>query len=407
MKKIAALAALTAACFIAGFMAPHKKMVSDGIAEAENIKDYEASTTVKNTDIEERIVQTGVVRYRSVYKLHAAASGRILSIDKKEADRVSPGDVIAVLENEELHRQRDTAASHVLQAEQALSDYSAYIKAERICAIDQNFDSIREKFETSQAAAENAAHSYELGMISSKELARLQHEYQAAQNLYSVQKTRKEYALEKEADYEKELIKAVNDKKKELLQIENEIASLQVRAPVVGVIIELSKNLPNSYWKTNMASVSKGQFIAAIADETGRYIETKLFGQDIVRIRQGSCVEVYHDGQELPPMRGVVSEISPAGIPYGQYYQYPVSIEVPDNSESLVPNALVTCKFIVMQKTNVPALPIEYIFVENGSIYCKTKKDGRVSRREISTGIDDGRHVEVISGIRAGEEIVH
>ncbi len=72
----------------------------------------------------------------------------------------------------------------------------------------------------------------------------------------------------------------------------------------------------------------------------------------------------------------------------------------------LLPGARVRGEIVVRERARVPAVPRSAVLDDHGRPYVFVVQGGRAVRRWIEAGADDGRYVEIRSGVAAGEPVV-
>ena len=83
-----------------------------------------------------------------------------------------------------------------------------------------------------------------------------------------------------------------------------------------------------------------------------------------------------------------------------------VEIELSENSEELSYGLELETRVIVDEPKEALLIPMDAVYVRNGSKYVEALEDGKPVEREIETGIEDNNHVEVTEGLTEGEEVV-
>ena len=363
------------------------------------------SAFIVQQDIISFVTETGTVRYKTLYNVNTEVSGKFKACHFKAGDRVKKGDLILELENKKLKKSYNTAVLNLKRAKQTLSHYNTYVKLERETNIQIQYETMKVKYEHAEEALVNSEECLKRGMISKKECKKIVREHKNAKKLLELEKLKLEKQAELDRQEEEKLNHLEKQNREELQEIEKRISYLNIHAPITGKILELSKLFPSEYVKSNIIPVSKGSLVASIAEEEGRYVEVKLFGQDITELKMNDIVEVLPGTSNEKILEGRIRDISPVGVPYGQYYRYPVLIEVLSDTDSLRPGSLVRCRFLVSERKGTASIPINFLFYKDGMQYCKIKVDDEIKKVPVVTGIDDGQHVEIISGLDIGQKI--
>ena len=89
----------------------------------------------------------------------------------------------------------------------------------------------------------------------------------------------------------------------------------------------------------------------------------------------------------------------------GSYY-IPVTFEF-DNRGSVVPGSFAEVWLLTSKRENVLSLPVSAITEEQGLYFVYLKMDASCyTKREVTLGESDGARTEILSGIKAGDNVV-
>ena len=200
--------------------------------------------------------------------------------------------------------------------------------------------------------------------------------------------------LQAKATYEAQL-QATN-------QLEQQVGKTEVRAPFSGTIDDVI---------TDQGSVvAPGQSqLFRIVNLDNMYIETEVPERYVSDITKGKEVKVYFPvlGKEIDTeVRQAGNFINPANR------TFKVEIAIPNKDKSIKPN--LTARLKINDYSNAKAILIpQSIISENAqgqqyvyTITDKVENKAKVKRVIIETGKTQGDYIEVLSGIKNGEEII-
>ncbi len=103
-------------------------------------------------------------------------------------------------------------------------------------------------------------------------------------------------------------------------------------------------------------------------------------------------------------MDGVVDTIAPAANQ--QTGLFPVDIRIANKDGRFKAGMSVVVKLPNNARMGVVMLPKEAVTVQNMVNTVFTVKDGKAVRHVVKTGISDDKNLEIISGIKAGDEVI-
>jgi len=177
-------------------------------------------------------------------------------------------------------------------------------------------------------------------------------------------------------------------------QIRKQIADANVKAPIGGRIVQKDIE-PGEY-------ITVGKVLGRVLDVDRLKVQVPVNESDVYQLRQGQAVKVSADVFPGRTFNGRISYIAPQG---SDEHNYPVEITI-DNANGLKAGTFVNADF--SQKSNQKALQIPrsalvesvknpYVFVANNNV---------ATRRAITIGRDFGDSIEVLSGLKAGDQVV-
>lgn len=169
-------------------------------------------------------------------------------------------------------------------------------------------------------------------------------------------------------------------------------------APFDGVILEDNLEVGQKISSSGSTPHMK------IRSNKGFMLKTNVEEAEVARITEGQKVVVYFDALEDVFLDGEVSHISPqADKDSNGVVTYEVSVTITEkNPEGVREGMTAYGKFIIAESNDTLIIPLSavqndeqgsFVILENGE------------RRNISTGLTNGKMVEVMSGVKEGEKI--
>ena len=177
----------------------------------------------------------------------------------------------------------------------------------------------------------------------------------------------------------------------------NAYSNTTVKSPIDGYITSLSATLGQI--------ASPGAPAATIADVSELKINTSVSEYLAPKIKAGDPVEIRIATLGNNTYKGEITAISPAPAAGG--LTYPVSISVTDESGDVMAGMFAEISIISDEKDDVVCIPSDAVIIKAGRPIVVVLKSGDIPEfREVTTGIDNGELVEIISGLSPGETIV-
>ncbi len=175
----------------------------------------------------------------------------------------------------------------------------------------------------------------------------------------------------------------------------------------IGVVAPISGYLKNCLVKEG-DYVSVGQPLLTITKNNRLYLRADVPEQHyaaLSRIRSANFRTSYSNKVNA------VDELNGRLLSYGrtageQSFYLPVTFEI-DNSEELIPGSFAEIWLLSEEMPDVLSVPHTALTEEQGIYFVYVQLDEECyTRREVRLGADNGREVQLLSGVHAGERIV-
>ena len=306
------------------------------------------------------LTATGYTYARARAAVGAKIIGRVVELPVDEGDAIAAGDIIAVLDSEDLQASVNLAEASLNEARARLAD------AEREFARQ----------------------------------AELVEDQLTSRALYDAATTQREVALAQVGTAEARLNAA-------RAQLDYTV----VRAPIDGVVIERNIEVGEMVAPGGFTSQQSTGSIVRIADPTSLEVEADINESYIARLKLGQRASIRVDAVPDFEYSGSLRQIVPTADRQRAVVQVKVGI---DNIDArLVPDMSCTVTFLeegvdeseLVQppKLLVPEQAIQYA---GGAAFLFQVDDGRLRRLRVTLGETSDGRVEVLEGVRGGETIV-
>jgi len=180
---------------------------------------------------------------------------------------------------------------------------------------------------------------------------------------------------------------------------------IEVKSPVSGRVLKVMQ-------ESEMV-VSPGTPLLEIGDPTDLEIEAEILSRDAVGIHPGDAVKVEQWGGENPLM-GRVRRVEPAaftkisalGVEEQRVIVLSDLVDVPEAAKALGDRYRVEVHVAVWHADDVLAVPAGALFREGNAWKTYVFKDDAATLTPIEAGHSDGRFTEILSGVKAGDEVL-
>jgi len=368
---------LVAGAFFAGYL-PHRKREAMLVAEAKSANESLPVVTVV------RVVQSpgkvslvlpGSIQAVTEAPVLARASGYVRKRYVDIGDRVTTGQLLAEIEAPELDAQVTQAKSAVQQAQSALEQASA------------NLQQGKANEELARVTAERWSNLVKKGVVSRQENDTYQAQYLA--------QTANVQALEKSVAALRDALSGAQANAARLLELQG---YKMVRAPFAGVITVRNVDVG--------ALITEGNtllFRIAQTNVLRTYVNVPQADADSVRVGQTAQIRF----PELPGRQfaGNVTRTSSALDPATRTLL--TEVQVPNQAGSLLPGMYAQVDLTTPRTDRPLVIPGDTLVVRpDGTQVATLMPDHSIHFQHIELGRDYGDRIEVLSGLREGQEVV-
>ena len=362
-----------------------------------NLREIEVTELVP-LEIVETVAATGKIQPETEVKLSSEVSGEIIDLPIVEGQLVEKGDLLVRI-NPDLYQsslQRSRAGLQNVRASHAQAEAS-----------------LRE----SKANYDRNKVLFERGVISKAEWDKIVATYEMAQ------------ASTNAAYYSMQSAAAT------VTEATDNLARTTIYAPMRGTISRLDVELGERVVGTQQMA---GTEIVRVANLANMEVVVDVNENDIVKISVGDSTIVGVDAYLKREFKGVVTEISNSaieGLTADQVTNFKVKVRIlessyadllegrSENYSPFRPGMTATVDIITRKKNNVIGVPISAIVIKNdttsGTGAKKSpapadqkfetvfvKEGNKAKLRVVTTGIQDNRNIEILTGLKEGETVI-
>jgi len=331
-------------------------------------------------DISTWVEDTAYVQSRDEVTIQASQSGKIVRVAVETGQKVSAGQELLVMENPDFQYQLNAAA---VQTEQLQGQLSA-----SAIALEQSRLDLKED----QKNLERSRQLLESGAISQAE-----YDVSVQRNL-TLQK-----AVESQQQTQQSLRRQLEKQNTLYQELKETSQQLVVKSTVAGTVLDLPVK--------EQQTVIAGAALAQIGSENDLELKTELLSDDIGAVKVGQKVAISAPLLGDTVLEGQVTKIYPRAYEKVSALgviqrRVPVLVSLPA-SELLEPGYEVQVKIETSLKRNVVTLPRTAIRVnDQGQNEVLAVMDGKIKHIKVRIGIRNPEKAEIISGLKAGQNVV-
>jgi HlyD family secretion protein len=371
----------------------------------------------------------------------------------KEGDRVRKGQVVARIESiqasADLKAQQASLAS--TEADSAATEAGMKVQDDTIRTQQATIDRTKANLELSRINFERAEQMYKSKLSSQQDYDQRKADYESQKAGLQEAELRLQQLQSQRAQMAAQVTSAqrrIAQVQAGLTRVADVLAKFDVVAPIDGIVT----NLPVRVGETVVPGVqnSAASAVMTIADMSLITAEVKVDETDIVNVALGQPADVTIDAIPNKTFKGHVTEIgntailrstglaaSQSAISSQEAKDFKVVIAINNPSAELRPGLSCTAKVTTATRKNAVTIPIQSLTVrqkgdlepepKNGkqAVQAATKLDPvaekakkeeiqgvfvvkgeKAEYRKVETGITGATDIEVLSGLKDGEEII-
>ena len=361
----------------------------------EGSKGLEVQTAkVSRQEIVQKVNATGRIEPKTQVKISADVSAKIKRLAVVEGQWVEKGALLVELDRERYLAMVESAEANVRSAEANATLNS------------QNLDRAQKEFERSKDLLAKGLEA--------------QADYDTKQTAWQVEQARHKASTEQIAQAQAALKQARDD-----------LSKTTIYAPMSGTVSALNKE----QGEIALGSQFQADVIMVIADLSEMEAQVNVDENDIVSIRRGEPAEIQADALIGQPLHGTVSDISSsanvsAAGSSEQKTEFEIKIGITEPPKTLRPGMTASSDIVTNTNPHALSVPIQSVALrtvdqlmkkgekrKDAAARFKPDKDGFVEvvfviesghavAHQVKTGIQSDDRIEVLEGLKEGEEVV-
>jgi len=389
----------------------------DGDNEAGRELIFKTAKVLKG-DLEVKVSATGVVEPNFKVEVKSKASGEVLNFSFDEGDYVEKGQLLLQLDKSDELRsvakvQADLQGSLanlekaktllLLQKNTYKTDLRTSVSEE--VEAEANLEESQEKLKrqtdlfqrkfTSRESLEAAERDYK---VNQENLVQARSKLEAAKNsIYDIALREAEIEL---AKAEHKRTKIALDEARERLR------ETDIFAPISGTIIDKMVE-QGQIISSGISNVSGGTALLIIADLKRLYIVADVDETDIGAVFKGQRVIITADALLGQAFKGKVLRVAPQGKTEDNVTIFKVKLEIMEGGIGRLKPMMTANVDIINEKLeDVLYVPREAIREKNEKTYAAVLQGGMPNEIPVTTGIHNTIHIQVLTGLDMGQEIL-
>jgi HlyD family secretion protein len=335
------------------------------------------TTLVEKRELMSEIKTSGVLQCAQQQDFYARTSSAVKEIRKTEGAKVTLGEVILLLDNNNALRELGKAenALVILQNDylQAVSD-KVYLMNKR--------DEARKNQEWAEEL-------FQAGEISWPEIEDIKNEILELENQIKAINLN---TLESQVNKGRLAVQAARE----------DLAETVITSPFPGTLLQMAVKRGEP--------VAQGKFLFSIGKTDILEVVAFVSEHQVFKLKKGDLVEIYSDALTEKVYRGEIKQIAPRAemveTADGPESKVKLKIAFREKAVEFKPGFTVNIRIPLEEKTEALLIPQMAIKEEDERCFVFVYEQGTVRKREVQLGLAAEGEQEVIVGLQAGETVI-
>lgn len=341
--------------------------------------------TVELGSLESTVTLSGRLSANEQVSIIPKASGIVESVNVRLGDMVEVGDILFTIEQNDYSRNVEQAQNSIQLAQKSVDQAANGLNSAKI-----NFELNKEKIENAMINLERTRILYEEGAVSKSQLE--QAELSASQlSLDALQGQVKQA----EIAYQQSLSQ-LEQARVGYDQAQSGLDNTVVKSPIKGTVSALN---------VVQGQIAAASQVAATVVEMDRvYLQVNVVENIVTKLQEGQKAQVRVSALSEEFIESTVEYVSPTADPRSQLYTVRVYLDNAD--KAIKPGMSGEVKLVLDSVDKAIIVKSDAVLDEDGESFVYVVQDGKAIKRTVEVGLDTGDHVEVKSGLTAGEKLI-
>lgn len=351
--------------------------------------------------IESVVIASGRVIAPNREDIVTQVSGTVTDIKVKLGQEVEAGQPLLVLQSTDAVAKIHQAEATMATAEANLASARAsgntveYVQAQTAWRqAEANWQNARQQLERMETLYKEGAVSQEQLEAARLDLDLKEAQYRSAQAQFEAAKAGAPISVQA-------LEAQVAEAKAALEVLRNQASPTGLKAPRGGRVLQINVNKGDA--------VNPNTLLITVGDLTGLEIETDISEVDIDQMKVGQPVLITGNAVPDAEYAGTVKEIGLMAVTkiknQGEVTSVKVVIGVPEGTD-LKPGYNVDLNITTASQEVAVVVPFEAVVEKDKQTQVFVVEDGVAKLKPVKTGISDELRVQIVEGVKAGDQVV-
>ena len=178
-----------------------------------------------------------------------------------------------------------------------------------------------------------------------------------------------------------------------------------IKSPITGVVLTRDVNVGDPV--VPLTEFQPGTELCAMADMGKMLFKGTVDEIDVGKMIPGMIAEIHIGALPESQIEGKLERISPKARKEGNATLFDIEVEVVKTTGTMLRAGYsATCYVKIREKKDVLIIPERLVTFEEGKRIVEIKEGETIRKVEIKTGLSDSLNIEVLEGLKEGQQIV-
>lgn len=373
-----------------------------GVAAARLVKggsiDPNRLARVQRGDVARSVVATGKIQPITKVEVKSKASGIVEQLFVDINNRVTKGQPLAQLDQQEIRAQVEAQRAQLAAAEANVATYEANIEQDKVNAAAPDLPMYKSTLDRNLAMQKE-------GVVSRQALDDANRNYLAALNKRDAAKAQ----IMVDTAKLKQARAQVQQSRASLNQYEEQLGYTTIVAPMEGVI--LSRDVEKGDAVSSILVLgSTATLVMTEGDTSQVYVQGKVDEADIAHVYMGQPARIKVESFRDRVFNGKVTKIAPLGVEKDNVTTFEVRVSIDNAKGELKANMTANAEILLDEHKGVLTVPENAVSYDNQknafvNVPDRNQKDG-TRKVPVKVGLSNGSVTEIVSGLKEGDQVV-
>ncbi len=353
---------------------------------------------VSRGDVARSVIATGKIQPITKVEVKSKASGIVEKLFVDINNKVTKGQPLAELDQQEIVAQVDAQKAQLASSEANVTSYEANIEQDKVNAAAPDLPMYK-------ATLDRNAEMRKQGLVS-------QQAYDDANKEYLAALTRRDSSRAQIGVDTAKLRQAkaqVMQSQASLKQLEDQLSYTTIVAPMDGVILSRDVEIGAAV-SSILVLGSTATLVMTEGDINQVYVQGKVDEADIAHVYMGQPARIKVESFRDRRFNGKVTKIAPLGVEKDNVTTFEVRVSIDNPGGELKANMTANAEILLDEHKGVLTVPenaVSYDAQKNATVQVPDSKQKEGTRAvAVKVGLSNGSVTEILSGLKEGQQVV-